>query len=107
MTDYIVALVTAPNEEEAVRIAKDLVGSGLAACANIVGSVRSIYRWQGRVEDEAEVLMVFKTRKTLFGKLRDRVKEIHPYSVPEIIALPVAEGSEDYLRWLETETLRD
>jgi periplasmic divalent cation tolerance protein len=104
MTNYIVVLITAPKEEDAEKIAKELVESRLAACVNIIRDIRSIYRWQGKTEDESEVLMVVKTRKSLFDKLMKRVKELHGYSVPEIIALPVIEGSQDYLKWLGEET---
>lgn len=104
MREYIVVLITAPNEEEAAKIAKELVGARLAACVNIIRGLRSIYRWQGKIEDESEVLMVAKTRRELFEGLQKKVKELHGYSVPEIIALPVVTGSEDYLGWLSEET---
>ena len=104
MTEYITVLITASKEDEAARIAQDIVASRLAACVNIVKGVRSIYRWQGKIEDEGEVLMIVKTRRDLFGELKKRVKELHGYSVPEIIALPVIEGSEEYLKWLGEET---
>lgn len=104
MTDFIVVLITAPNEEEASKMANDLVSSRHAACVNIIRNIRSIYRWQGKVEDEAEVLMIVKTRQELFRDLEKRVKELHPYTVPEIIALPIIEGFEGYLGWLKEET---
>jgi periplasmic divalent cation tolerance protein len=104
MTEYIVVLVTVQKEEEAAEIAREIVGGKLAACVNIVRGVRSIYRWKGKTEDEGEVLMVVKTRRALFPDLMKRVKELHRYSVPEIIALPIVEGSEDYLGWLKEET---
>ncbi len=104
MTEYIMVFITAPKEDEAARIAKDIVTSRLAACVNIVNGIRSIYRWRGEIEDENEVLMIVKTRRGLFGELTKRVKEIHSYSVPEIIALPIEEGSEEYLKWLREET---
>ncbi|MGE5300565.1 MAG: divalent-cation tolerance protein CutA [Acidobacteriota bacterium] len=104
MTEFIIVLITAQKEEEAVEIAKDIVGKKLAACVNIVGGVRSIYRWGGKMEDEEEVLMVVKSRRTLFPDLVKRVKELHRYTVPEIIALPIIEGSEEYLGWLKEET---
>lgn len=104
MTEYIVVLITAPKEEDAVKIAKALVESRLAACANIVKNVRSIYRWEGKIEDDSEVLMIVKTKKSLFDKLSKKVKELHEYSVPEVIALPLTAGSEDYLNWLQEET---
>lgn len=104
MPEYIVVLITAPNEEEAANIAKELVGAQLAACVNIIRGLRSLYRWQGKIEDEDEVLMVAKTRRELFEGLQKKVKELHSYSVPEIIALPIVEGSEEYLKWLGEET---
>ncbi len=103
-TEYITVFITAPNEEEAAKISRTIVGEKLAACVNIIRSVRSIYRWQGRVEDESEVLMVVKTKRTLFDRLQKRVKELHSYAVPEIIGLPVIEGSKQYLEWLGQET---
>lgn len=103
-TEYIFVFITAPNEEEAAKISRTIVGERLAACVNIIRSVRSIYRWQGRVEDESEVLMIVKTKRTLFERLQGRVKELHSYEVPEIIGLPVIEGSKAYLDWLTQET---
>lgn len=103
-TEYITVFITAPNEEEAAKISRTIVGERLAACVNIIRSVRSIYRWQGSVEDESEVLMVVKTKRTLFDRLQKRVKELHSYEVPEIIGLPVIEGSKQYLDWLGQET---
>ena len=104
MAEYIVVLITAPNEEEAAKIARELVANRLAACVNIIGGLRSLYRWQGKIEDEEEVLMVAKTRRELFEGLQKKVKELHSYSVPEIIALPIVGGSEEYLKWLSEET---
>jgi len=103
-TEYITVFITAPNEEEAAKISRTIVGERLAACVNIIRSVRSIYRWQGRIEDEQEVLMIVKTKRTLFKRLQGRAKELHSYAVPEIIGLPVIEGSKEYLDWLEQET---
>ncbi len=104
MTEFIIVFITAPKEDEAHRIAHDIIASRLGACVNIIKNIRSIYRWKGRIEDEGEVLMIVKTRMDLFGELKKRVKELHSYSVPEIIALPVIEGSEEYLSWLKEET---
>ncbi len=98
--DGIVVLITASNEEEAAKIARALVEEKLAGCVNIIKNIRSIYSWKNAVEDEAETLMIAKTRKALFGTLMKKVKELHSYSVPEVIALPIVEGSEDYLNWL-------
>jgi periplasmic divalent cation tolerance protein len=99
--EAIVVYITAPNEEEAAKIARAVVEERLAACVNIVKGVRSIYSWQGKIEDDAEVLMIVKTQRHLFESLERRVKELHSYTVPEIIALPIIEGSEDYLNWLK------
>lgn len=109
MTDHlqpeeIVTFITAPSEDEAVKIARSLVEARLAACANIVRNIRSIYTWQGKVEDDTEVLMIVKTRKSLFDALSAKVREIHSYDVPEIIALPIVDGSDDYLKWLKEST---
>jgi periplasmic divalent cation tolerance protein len=100
----IVCYITAPNEAEAANIARALVEDRLAACANIVKSVRSIYAWKGAIEDDAEVLMIVKTQKSLFQKLSEKVKALHSYDVPEIIALPIIDGSEEYLQWLREST---
>ena len=96
----IVVFITASNEDEAAKIAKALVEARLAACVNIIRNIRSIYSWQGKIEDDSEVLMIAKTQKRLFNALSAKVKELHSYTTPEIIALPIIEGSEDYLKWL-------
>jgi len=100
----IVVLVTAPGAEDAVRIARALVSEGLCACVNVIGPIRSIYRWEGKVCDEAEALLLVKTRATLFDRLAARVRELHSYEVPEIVALPIVTGSEPYLRWIDEAT---
>ncbi len=104
--EYAVVFITAPDEEEAARIARTIVEERLAGCVNIVKGIRSIYRWEGKVEDEHEVLMIVKTKRDLFNALEKRVKELHSYSVPEIISLPLVEGSEEYLSWLNNELIR-
>ena len=101
--DEIVAFITASNEDEAAKISRALVESRLAGCVNIIRNIRSIYSWQGKIEDEPEVLMIAKTRKPLLDALMKKVKELHSYTVPEIIALPIVGGSEDYLKWLREE----
>jgi len=103
-TEEIAVLITTPNEDMAAEIATALVETQLAACANIIKGVRSIYTWQGKVQDDREVLMIVKTRRELFDRLASRVKELHSYEVPEIIALPIIIGSDDYLRWLREST---
>lgn len=102
--EEIIVFITASDEDEAAKIAKALVEAKLAGCVNIIRDIRSIYSWQGKIEDEKEVLMVAKTQKTLFDSLMKKVKESHSYTVPEIIAIPIVEGSEDYLRWLKEVT---
>ncbi len=102
--ENIVVFITASNEEEAAKIARALVEARLAGCVNMLKGIRSIYSWQGKVEDESEVLMIAKTRRDLFEALLEKVKELHSYSVPEIIAFPIVEGSADYLNWLKEVT---
>lgn len=100
----MVVLITAPNEDEAVKISKTLVEEKLAGCVNIVKNVRSIYSWQGKIEDDSEVLMIVKTKADLFEELEKRVKSIHSYTVPEIIGVKIKKGSENYLKWLDEVT---
>lgn len=95
-----VVLVTAASEEQAVSIARAIVGEQLAACVNIVGPIRSIYRWRGAVHDDRERLMIIKTRTSLVSRIERRVKELHSYEVPEVIAIPIVAGSKPYLEWL-------
>ncbi|GAB6184046.1 divalent-cation tolerance protein CutA [Thermodesulfovibrio hydrogeniphilus] len=102
--DYLVVLITAPNENEAVSIAKTIVEEKLAACVNIIKDVRSIYSWQGKIEDDSEVLMIVKTRSDLFDELEKRVKSLHSYTIPEIIVLKIKKGSENYLNWISEVT---
>jgi periplasmic divalent cation tolerance protein len=102
--EALVVYITAPNEDEAAGIARALVESKLAACVNIVRDIRSIYSWQGKIEDEKEVLMIAKTRLKLFNALKTKVLEMHSYSVPEIIAMPIVDGSEEYMNWLKEAT---
>lgn len=96
--------ITAPDADKAAEIARALVGEGLCACVNIVPGVRSIYRWQGKLCDEAEVLCLVKTRPALLDRVRARVLELHPYEVPEILAFAVKDGSPTYLAWLREVT---
>ncbi|MDH5510022.1 MAG: divalent-cation tolerance protein CutA [Nitrospinota bacterium] len=99
-----VVFITASNQEEAARIAKALVAEKLAACVGIVPSVRSIYMWKGEVRDEGEVLMIVKTSATKFPTLAERVESLHSYDVPEVIAMPIVDGLQSYLDWID-ETL--
>jgi periplasmic divalent cation tolerance protein len=100
VTDTLVVLVTAPSADEAARIARVLVEEKLAACGNVVPGVRSIYRWQGKVCDEQEALLVLKLPAKRFPELRDRVVALHPYEVPEVVALRIEDGSEKYIDWI-------
>jgi periplasmic divalent cation tolerance protein len=97
---YIIVLVTTSSKHEAEEIAQHLLGDKLIACGNIVGPVTSFFRWSGKVERAEEFLVLMKTRRDLFQRLSDVVKTLHSYEVPEILAVPVVEGSKDYLDWL-------
>ena len=101
MQEFIVIFVTVGSSAEGERLAFSLVEERLAACVNRIRGIQSVYRWEGKVEQSEEELLVIKTRKELFAALEKRVRELHSYSVPEIIALPLIEGNEAYLRWLE------
>ncbi|HZU95672.1 MAG TPA: divalent-cation tolerance protein CutA [Planctomycetota bacterium] len=104
MTDLRVVFVTVSSEEEGMKIARALVAKKLAACVNLVPGVRSVFRWKGEVKDEKELLLVVKTRESKLAHLVQAVKELHSYTVPETIALPILGGSEAYLGWLREET---
>lgn len=104
MPDPIVVLVTCGSEEEALKIANALVDAHLAACVNLIAPVRSIYRWEGKIWDEKEWLLIIKTQKQRFEALEKRVRSLHSYSVPEIISLPITEGSSAYLNWIRENT---
>jgi periplasmic divalent cation tolerance protein len=106
LTDKFVVLVTCANTREALRIARTVVDSRLAACVNILaGSVTSIYRWKGEIETAKERLLLIKTSRKRLAKLQAKVEQLHSYDVPEFIALPIAAGSRSYLSWLH-ENLR-
>ena len=101
---YRVVLVTTPNEEEAAKLARILVEKRLAACANLLPKIRSFFWWEGKIDEQNEVLLVIKTTKPMLHELMETVHAHHSYQVPEIIALPILEGSEKYLNWLAAET---
>jgi periplasmic divalent cation tolerance protein len=103
MTDKIVVLSACDSEEQAARLARHLVELRLAACVNIVPGVRSVYRWKGAIEDTAEWILVIKSRRDLFSSLRSEIAKMHSYEVPELVALPVVEGAENYLTWMDRE----
>ncbi len=100
----IIVFVTASSLEEAGKIARTLVQKGLAACANILPPIRSIFVWEQKVTEETEVLLMFKTKRELFSNLAEEVKTLHSYKIPEVIALPIEAGTEDYLNWIAVNT---
>jgi periplasmic divalent cation tolerance protein len=101
MTDKRIVLSTAGSEDEARKIARHLVERQLAACVNIVPRIESIYRWQGKLESSAEWLLLIKTTAERFPAVRDAIRELHSYALPECIAIGVEDGSTDYLQWIE------
>jgi periplasmic divalent cation tolerance protein len=100
-TDAIVVFMTAANGEEAMRLAEMLVGANLAACVQILPEMESVYRWQGKIERQSEILLLAKTTRAKFAELEREVRALHSYDTPEIIAVPVAMGSGPYLQWLK------
>lgn len=98
---YIVVFVAAKDASQARAIAQGLLNAKLIACANIVDGVQSFFWWQGKIDDAGEVLLVLKTKKALFKKLVAKVKDLHSYDTPEVIALPIIDGSADYLKWID------
>lgn len=100
----IMVYVTVPDLPQAERIAQTIVAERLAACANILPGMQSVYHWQGKIETGAEVVLIFKTQETLFMPLRDKIKTLHSYDTPCIIALPIAAGDQNYLDWIIAET---
>jgi len=104
MADALELHVTMPDKDRAAALARALVEEGLAACVNVVPGVTSIYRWEGRLQEDAEVLCLIKTRPAVFERARTRILELHPYEVPEILAFAVDDGSPAYLEWLQKST---
>lgn len=101
-----VVFVTVPTREVGRTIANALVVEQLAACTNIIGGIESVYMWEGKINQDAEELLVIKSQQHLFPSLSNRIKSLHPYSVPEIISLPIENGSEDYINWIVSNTLK-
>ena len=104
MSNYIVIYITTGSINEAKKIGRTLVEEKLVACSNIISPIRSIYSWQGKICDDKEALMMLKTKKELFKQIIKRVEELHSYDVPEIIAIPIIDGSSKYLSWINEET---
>ncbi len=100
MTDKIVVMVTGGSAAECKRIARRLLDKRLVACVNLLPRMRSLYRWKGKIADEAEYLMILKSTRELFPELRKEVEKQHSYSVPEVIALPIIDGAPNYLNWV-------
>ncbi len=103
MTDKIVVFSTASSAEEAEKIARSLVEQRLAACVNVVPGLRSYYRWQGKIEDSAEFLLIIKSTRKQFEALRTMLEKLHSYEVPEVIAMLVVDGARNYLNWMDGE----
>jgi periplasmic divalent cation tolerance protein len=104
VADEIMVLITASSQDEAAKIGTALVDEHLAACVNIVPDIRSLFFWEGKTRDEHETLLIAKSRRPLLARLVCRVKTLHSYTVPEVIALPIVGGSPDYLAWLNETT---
>jgi len=104
VTDALLVFTTLPSADKAAELAKLLVNERLVACANLLPAVRSIYRWQGELHDENEVLVLLKTRAEHLERLKLRILEVHPYEVPEVLAVPIESGYQPYLDWLAGET---
>lgn len=107
MDHELVVFVTTSNKDEAARLADALVSERLAACVNVVPAIESVYRWEGKVTRDSEVLLIIKTTAERYPELERRVKELHSYSTPEVIALKIEQGSEQYLKWLRDSTAND
>ena len=101
---YCTVQCTAANKEEAVKIAKSLVKKKLIACCNIIPEVISVYKWKNKMHEDNEVLMIMKTETELFGHIETEIKKLHSYDVPEIICIPIVNGSQDYLDWVDEQT---
>jgi periplasmic divalent cation tolerance protein len=104
MSEPIVVFVTCGSEEEALQIANALVKDHLAACVNLISPIRSIYRWEGKIWDEREWLLFIKTQTQRFEQLERRIKSLHSYTTPEIISIPITQGSLPYLDWIRETT---
>lgn len=103
MTEYIQVLTTVEHKADAEKIAKSLVEKKLAACVQILGPLTSYFHWQGKLDSAAEYLCLIKSRDDLFTKLEAEIINLHPYELPEILAMPITKGSKDYLNWLAAE----
>jgi periplasmic divalent cation tolerance protein len=103
-SDYVLALTTLPADADAAEFGRTLIDERLAACVNLLPVMESVYRWEGKIEFEAERQLVIKTSRDRVADLWDRVRELHPYEVPEFIVIPIVDGNEAYLRWIGEST---
>jgi periplasmic divalent cation tolerance protein len=103
----VIVLTNAPDRAVAEKIARMLVDDTLAACVNILGACSSVYRWQGKVETADEVPLLIKTRSEIYAEVETAIKRLHPYELPEIVAVPVAQGSAEYLEWINAATVTE
>ena len=104
MTDFIIVYITATDADQARRIGRALIDDRLAACVNIIGGMQSIYRWDGRIVEDAEAVLIAKTRARLFDALAAKTKQLHTYGTPCIVAYPILNGAPEYLDWLAAQT---
>ncbi len=105
MTNYIIILCNTNSKDSAETIATYLIKESLAACVNIIPKITSIYKWQNKIENDEEYLMLIKTKKELFDKVKEKIQILHPYEVPEIISIDISNGNSEYLKWLNNNTI--
>ena len=105
--EYILVYITAPDEDSAKRIGRTLLEERLCACVNIVPRIKSMYWWQGKIEEDSEAVLIAKTRRDVFPALQSKVLEVHPYTCPCVIAIEIKDGYEDFLRWIDDSLARE
>lgn len=106
-SDVLIVFTNLPDHASAVKLGRALIEKRLAACVNVLGEARSVYRWKGQIATEAEVPVLIKTRGTLYGEVEAQIVALHPYELPEIVAVPVLRGLPKYFEWVMEETVRD
>ena len=104
MDEVIVVLTNLPDRAAALKLAQELVSSRLAACVNVLAECASVYRWKGEIESAAEIPVLIKTRSARYAEVEAAIRRLHPYELPEIVAVPVVRGSSEYLDWVAAET---
>jgi periplasmic divalent cation tolerance protein len=105
MTEKIIVLSNCGSKDEALQVARTLVEARLAACVNVVPNIHSVYRWKGEVVEEEEWMLIIKSSRPLLERLEAHIRKVHSYDVPEVLAIPVVDGSSDYLGWLDRELI--